>query len=170
MRTQRLGFGFPAGIIALCAMIGATPVQAVPQLLGHLTCTVIGKPDTETAGPAQGREVLCQFRPGASGPEELYVGTLQGAGQTKALFGKGTVVLAVKSSGSTDVTPGMLEQSYAPEASATTGGAAPLIGDKNKSIQLQAMFEKEGGASAGKSEIPEAVIVLVELKLKASPA
>lgn len=145
--------------------------QATPFLVGQLTCNVIG--ETEAADPsgvAQGRDVLCQFRPGLNGAEETYVGTIQGAGQVKTLFERGTVMLVVKQVGSEVAMPGMLAQSYSADAAARAGRSAPLIGDRNNAVILQPMIEREAGEGAKVGDMPDAIIVLAELKLKASAA
>jgi hypothetical protein len=152
----------------LTSLCGTSSAQVPPFVLGYLTCILAGESDA--SAPGQGREALCQFRPGRSGPEETYVGTLQGFGPTQALFGKGTLILAVKGPPSTEVAPGLLEQSYSADSTKPTAAAIPLIGETNKSIALQPMTEQEGRVSAGSNKVPDAAIVLVELKLKSSPA
>ena len=134
--------------------------------LGILTCS-LGS-GTDASPTAQGRAVLCQFRLGSQGSEETYAGTMQGVGQTDALYGKGTIMLAVKGPASTNVVPGMLQQVYSAEAS-PAGAAAPLVGEANRTILLQPLTEEEGRVAAGKSR-PDVVIIMVELKLKSSPA
>jgi hypothetical protein len=144
--------------------------REIPLAVGQLTCTVIGETAADPSGVAQGRDVLCQFRPGISGAEETYVGTLQGAGQVKTLFERGTLMLVVKQYGSDAVTPGMLAQSYSADAAARAGRSAPLIGDRNNAVVLQPMIERDAGDQAKKGDIPDAIIVLAELKLEASAA
>jgi hypothetical protein len=126
--------------------------------------------DASSTGAAQGRDVSCRFRPGISGAEESYVGTLQGTGQVKALFERGTIMLVVKQFGSGVATPGMLAQSYSADAAARAGRSAPLVGDRNNTVILQPMIEREAGDPAKKGDIPDALIVLAELKLQASSA
>jgi hypothetical protein len=143
------------------------PVQEAVIVLGTLTCSLGGESGVKSVG--QGRDMLCRFRPGSRGAEETYVGSVQGVGQTKVLFGKGTMMLAVKGPASTDLAPGLLQQAY--EADATTGGsaAAPLVGARNRSIVLQSLAEEEGRVAAGKTQT-DAVVILIELKLDASAA
>jgi Protein of unknown function (DUF992) len=149
------------------ASAATAPIQEAVIVLGTLTCSLGGEPDTASVG--QGRSVLCRFRPGSQGAEETYVGSMQGVGQTKTLFGRGTMMLAVKGPASTALASGLLQQTY--EADATTSGAstAPLIGARNRSIVLQSLTEEEGRVAAGKTQ-SDAVVILIELKLEASPA
>jgi hypothetical protein len=125
---------------------------------------MIGDPEADTSGVAQGQDVLCQFRPGISGPEETYVGTLQGAGRVKALFADGTIMLMVKQFGSGQTTPGMLAQDYSADAAAR-GRAAPLIGDRNNAVVLQPIISGEGRKQG---EAPDALIVVAQLQLRSS--
>jgi hypothetical protein len=129
---------------------------------------VVGQDDT--SAPGKGRDAVCHFRPGRSGPEEIYTGTLQGVGTAKALFGKGTLILVVKAPPSTEIAPGMLQQNYAADATKPAAAAIPLIGDSNKDIALQPMTEQEGRVAAGGDKTPEAALVLMELKLQSTPA
>ena len=141
-----------------------------PFPVGQLTCMVIGETAADPSGVAQGRDVQCKFRPGISGAEETYVGTLQGAGQVQNLFDRGTVMLVVKQYGSDAVTPGMLAQSYSADAAARAGRSAPLVGDRNNAVVLQPMIERDAGEQGKTGDIPDAIIVMAELKLQASAA
>lgn len=143
------------------------PIQEAVIVLGTLTCTMGSEPETNSIG--QGRNVLCRFRPGSQGAEETYAGSMQGVGKTQTLFGRGTVMLAVKGPASTVIAPGLLQQAY--EADATTSGAnsAPLIGSRNRSIVLQSLMEEEGRVAGGKIQ-SDAVVILIELKLEATAA
>ena len=47
--------------------------------------------------------------------------------------------------------------------------SAPLIGETNSAIVLQPLTREEGRVAAGRIR-PEAVIVMVELKLRSTPA
>lgn len=143
------------------------PVQEAVIALGTLTCSLGGEPDAKSVG--QGRNVLCRFRPGGQGAEETYVGSLQGVGQTGALFGRGTVMLTVKGPASTVFTPGLLQQTYEADAATGSSAPAPLVGARNRSIVLQPLFEEEGRVAAGKTQ-PDALVILVELRLESSPA
>ena len=170
----------PAGLLALAAlgMLAASASEGVigrstqdtPFIVGQLTCSVLKEADADPSGAAQGREVQCQFRPGTSGAEEVYVGTLQGAGQVKALFERGTIMLVVKRLGSDKVQPGMLAQTYSADAAARSGRSAPLIGDKNNTVILQPTIERDVGDQAKKGDMPDALIVMAELRLQASSA
>ena len=132
-------------------------------VLGTLTCSLMGGTSDS------GRDVRCAFRAGDEGPDETYVGTVQGIGQTKLLFSRGAVILAVKGPASTQVSPGLLAQRYAVDAGASGNGLAPLAGERSKDIMLQPLAEEEGRIENGKSQA-EAVLISVELALEASPA
>jgi hypothetical protein len=132
-------------------------------VLGTLTCSVMG------ATSGTGREVRCAFRPGDHGPDETYIGTAQGIGQTKLLFGRGAVILAVKGPASTQLSPGLLAQRYSVDAAAGGNGLAPLVGERSKDIVLQPLAEEEGRVEKGRSQA-DAVLIAVDLELNASPA
>jgi hypothetical protein len=140
---------------------------AKPFAVGQVTCSIMGAAAAEP-GIAQAREVSCQFRPGLSGAEETYVGTLQGAGQVEALFKTGVIMLLVKQTGSSAATPGMLQQTYSADASTRAGHATPLIGDTNSAVTLQPMIERAPGEAT--KQATDALLVRVELKLQASVA
>lgn len=134
--------------------------------LGTLTCSL-----GEGAGAipaAQVRDILCRFTPGRLGSEETYAGTMQSVGQAEALFGAGTVMLEVKGPAALGIVPGLLQQAYAAESSPVSA-AAPLFGETNSAIALQPLTREEGRVAAGRTR-PEAAIVMVELKLRSTPA
>jgi hypothetical protein len=140
--------------------------------IGTLTCTLLGEGDagaSSVTGSGAGREMQCRFQVGTLGPEETYTGTVQGVGKAELLFGTGAVLLAVKAPQSTGPVPGLLAQTYAVDAGASANAFAPLVGDKKRTIVLQPLAEKEGRVKEGKMQ-PEAVIILVELRLQSSPA
>ena len=136
-------------------------------VLGTLTCSLMGQGEGSTAGV--GRDVRCQFQPGQQGAEESYVGTIQGVGQAKLLFGRGAVILAVKAPASTEMAPGLLAQSYAADAGSSGGAPAPLVGERNKLIVLQPLAEEEGRVTEGKTQ-PDAILITIELRLASTPA
>jgi len=161
-----------AASCGLAFLVEMAPTQAVSSppkdalvVLGTLTCSLGGEADTANPG-AQGRGVLCYFRPGLRGAEETYEGIVQGVGRAKELFERGALILAVRAHASTAIVPGLLQQSYSTEA-APAGGAPPLSGDRNR-IELQPLMEEEGRVAAGKTQ-PDAVIITIELKLKSTP-
>lgn len=138
-------------------------------VVGTLTCGLGGETQSGEANVlAQGREVICQFRPGDNGAEETYVGTMQGVGKSDSVFGRGAVIMAVKVPLTMSIVPGMLQQSYSADAS-PRNAATPLVGDRNTRILLQPLNEEEGRVAKGKLQ-PDGVIVLIELKLQSSPA
>jgi hypothetical protein len=157
---------------ALCPLGGPATgregrqLREAPTTLGTLTCTL--SEAGNTLPTAQARDVLCRFRPGGSAGEETYAGTLQSVGQAEALFGSGTVMLEVKGPAHLSIAPGLLQQSYAAEPSMVSV-APPLIGETNDAIMLQPVPKEEGRVAAGKTR-PEAAILVVELRLKSTPA
>ena len=158
------------GLIGASEGVIGRSTQDTPYMVGQLICSVIRETEADPGGVAQGRDVACQFRPGTSGAEETYVGTLQGAGQVKSLFERGTIMMIVKQIGSDKVQPGMLAQGYSADAAARSGRSAPLVGDKNNTIILQPAIEREAGDQAQKGDMPDALFVLAELKLEATAA
>ena len=170
MRARGLAVATIAwGLWVPCGPLSAAqaPIQEAVTTLGTLTCSLGGEPDTKAVG--QGRNLLCRFRPGGQGAEETYVGSLQGVGQTAALFGRGTLMLTVKGPAATEFAPGLLQQTYEADAASSGAVPAPLIGTRNKSIVLQPLIEEEGRVAAGKTQ-PESIVIVVELKLESTPA
>src|SRR5262245_9645925 len=140
--------GAPGLLGGQAASRQAAPSHEALTELGVLTCSVgVG---TDAASGAQGRDVLCHFRLGRHGSEETYSGTLQGVGQTEALYGRGVVMLAVKVGATTAVAPGMLQQAYSTGEASPSNVAAPLVGEANRTIVLQPLLEEEGRVTAGK--------------------
>jgi hypothetical protein len=78
-------------------------------------------------------------------------------------------MLEVKGPAALGIVPGLLQQAYAAESSAAASASAPLIGETNSAIVLQPLIRGEGRVAAGRIR-PEAAIVMVELKLKSTPA
>ena len=160
-------------LVASCSWASSAPASSSKNAddplmeIVSLTCTLMGARDGSTSGVA--RDMVCQFQPGDAGPEEVYVGSLQGVGRAELLFSKGAVLLSVKVPASIPVTPGMLSQSYSADAGASGSASAPLVGDKNKQIVLQPLMEEVGRVAEGKTQ-PDAVIIQVELSLQASAA
>lgn len=156
-----------AGSATHAAQKSITGPEERMAVLGTLTCSLTGQGEGVSSGV--GRDMVCRFQPGHRGPEETYVGSVQGVGKGELLFGTGAVLLSIKGPASTEVAPGMLAQTYAVDAGASGGAAAPLIGEKNKQIVLQPLAEQEGRVAAGKTQ-PDAVIIRVELTLQSTPA
>ena len=174
-RKTRVAGGLAvAAVCAWAGVGGAVPITGQPDpstVLGTLTCSLTGEDEDTPSATAvgKGREVLCEFLPGQNGPRETYVGSAQGVGKTGLLFGRGAVILSVKGPSASKLAPGMLTQSYAVDAGTSGNALSPLVGERDKSIMLQPLAEEEGRVAKGKTQ-PEAVLILVELKLQASPA
>jgi Protein of unknown function (DUF992) len=174
-KTHGLGWLVVAGSCCAWAAAGGAAQKAIVlpgdpmQEVGTLVCSLTGETEANpnTASSGIGRDVLCQFQPGAQGPEETYVGSVQGVGQAKLLFGRGAVLLSVKAPASTGMTPGLLSQSYSVDAAASGNAISPLVGENIRTITLQPLAEEEGRVGKGKTQ-PDAVLITVELKLQSS--
>jgi hypothetical protein len=167
-------------VLCLLALAGAFSVLGGPAAgreggpsrealttLGTLTCSLSDGADASQT--AQVRDIVCRFRAGSLGSEEIYAGTMQSLGQAEALFGRGTVMLEVRGAATVVVAPGLLQQAYAADASAAVSAATPLIGETNPAIVLQPLTREEGRVAAGRIR-PEAAIIMVELKLESTAA
>jgi hypothetical protein len=140
--------------------------------VGTLTCTLAGETQGERNQPGQGREAVCTFRPGDRGAEETYVGTLHFIGRREQLSIRGTVLMTVKAPLATKSAPGLLQQSYAADASSAAEKQMPLVGQTNNGLVLhpEALEPGEPSLALGKSRTPQPMIITAELKLKSSPA
>jgi hypothetical protein len=159
-----------AAVLSSAAWSREMPIPPLSKMevVGTLTCSLGGESKAWDANPAaQGRDVLCQFRPGDRGPEETYVGTVQGVGKASVLFARGAVMMSVRAAVA-EASPGMLQQSYSADA-APKGAAVPLVGDRNRDIVLQPLHEEEGRVARGDRQL-DAAIILIELRLKSSAA
>ena len=140
--------------------------------IGVLTCTIghvvdAAAPDQKSAAN-EAREMICSFRaPRAAG--ETYAGLVKAIRGTGALRENGALLWSVRAPVGTMYTPGLLQQTYAVDATTPSGQTPPLIGERNGSISLFTMAEKqEGSASKEKQPAPEFVVADVELVLKAA--
>ncbi len=171
MRNQLAAVQFVACLasgIALAPWPAGCAEQAV-QEIGSLTCSIEPQSGGGLAEKAEGRASLCQFRPGNSGPEETYSATLQfispGGGKPAVA---GTVMLTVKAPFSAELTPGVLEQAYAADASTSTGNQVPLVGQTDGLLVLQPEPGRtEPSLALGQAE--PATLIAAELKLEESP-
>jgi hypothetical protein len=160
---------------AAAAFAPAASAEASLRELGTLTCSVLGEaPRADSGTPAemaQGRAALCRFRPGDSGPEETYTATLKFIGQKPGGpdLNK-TLMLVVKVPFSVALASGLLEQTYAADASTAAGRAGPLIGQRNSSFVLHPEPDapNEPTLALGKTDL--ATLMVAELKLLSSPA
>ena len=140
--------------------------------IGVLTCTVghvVGSvaPDQKSAA-SDAREMVCSFR-ALGAPEETYAGLVKAIGGTGALPENRALLWSVRAPVGTVYTPGLLQQTYAVDATTPSGQTPPLIGERNGSISLVAMAEKqEGSASKEDQSAPSFVIADIELVLKAA--
>lgn len=162
-----------AGFAAL-GFVATTPLGAEMRTdIGILTCAL-----AESAGstvPIEGattppaRDMLCWFRPFRNGPEETYVGTILGVGQERKLFKTGVMIWIVRGAPATQASSGLLQQTYAADASAAPGYGPPLVGETRTGLVLQPMTEKEPPVLGDKVQPLDAIIVAVELVLRSSP-
>ena len=144
--------------------------QSANVEIGVLTC-VLGEPADAPTGDAQTggqtRDALCNFKP-KSGAEEEYIGKVQGVSMSADQ--KGALIWSVKSAPGAAVQPGVLQQTYANDASQSADQKPPLIGQANPDIVLHSMADtSEGSASATEKPAPTGFMILgVELKLKSA--
>jgi hypothetical protein len=151
--------------------------------IGVLTCSLAEGGDANstadvTSGP-EIRRMVCVFRPANSGPEEVYGGALQIIGQDHDLLGGRAIIWIVKGTPTTMRPPGMLQQTYAADASAAPDHAPPLIGETNSSIILLAMADTPPLADRNEKRRPRSAlprprvpstIAVVTLTLTSTPA
>jgi hypothetical protein len=161
-----------ARILGLMALLCPGLPASAQELaeIGNLTCSLAeqsGSPDSE-AGIGQARDMLCTFKPAARGAEETYTGTLQSAGDERP-FDRGVLMWTVRGPASTEIQPGLLQQSFAVDAAAAANKVAPLVGEKTP-IVLQAAKKEMQQVPDADSAKPTTVIISIVLKLKSSPA
>ena len=157
-------------VSAMCLYTSAAWGAPNAVEIGVLTCTighVVGAaaPDQKSA-TNEAREMVCSFT-APSAPEETYAGLVKAIGSTGALPENRALLWSVRAPVGTVYTPGLLQQTYAVDGATPSGQTPPLIGERNGSISLFTMAEKqEGSASKEKQPAPEFVIADVELVLK----
>lgn len=138
--------------------------------IGVLTCTIghvvdTAAPDQKSAAN-EAREMVCSFT-AARAPEETYAGLVKAIGGTGALPENRALLWSVRASVGTVHTPGLLQQAYAVDPTTPSGQTPPLIGERNGTISLFTMTEKqEGSASKENQPAPLFVIADIELVLK----
>jgi len=161
--------------------LSAVAAQQSQLEIGVLTCSLAESEDANSAGDKTSgtdvRRIVCVFRPANSGPEEVYQGAVQIIGQDHDLLAGRAIIWIVKGAPTTMRSPGMLQQTYAADASAAPDHAPPLIGETNSSIILQAMTDtppladkKRGPQSAHRRPSAPGTIALVTLTLTSTPA
>jgi hypothetical protein len=158
-------------VVIGCAWNSAMAQQKTGAEVGVLACSfsqsgpvVSGRAGVEV----QMHDLLCVFKL-RSGVEESYTGKLLGASLTAEY--KGTLLWLVKiPSSTTPPAPGLLQQSYAPDAKAPADQIPAFIGDANSDIVLQSMGDRIKGNVGAPEKAPAAdfVILRVELKLKST--
>ncbi len=140
--------------------------------IGVLACTIghvvdAAAPDQKSA-VNEAREMVCSFTP-PSAPEETYAGLVKAIGGTGALPENRALLWSVRAPVGTVYAPGLLQQTYAVDAATPLRQTPPLIGERNGSIYLFTMAEKqEGSASKEDQPAPLFVIADIELVLKAA--
>jgi hypothetical protein len=138
--------------------------------IGVLTCTighaVDAVPREQKSAANEAREMVCSFT-APRAPEETYAGLVKAIGGTGALPENRALLWSVRAPVGTVYTPGLLQQSYAVDATTPSGQTPPLIGERNGSISLFTMAERpEGSASQANQPAPLFVIADIELVLK----
>jgi hypothetical protein len=126
-------------------------------------------PDQKSAAN-EAREMVCSFR-ALGAPEETYAGLVKAIAGAGALPENRALLWSVRALVGTVYRPALLQQSYAVDATTPSGQTPPLIGERNGSISLFTMAEKqEGSASKEDQPAPLFVIADIELVLKAAVA
>jgi hypothetical protein len=165
---------FLGKLVFAAALLPASPPavssQQVAWEFGLLVCSLAQERRANQGEPGQGREMLCRFRPGDRGAEESYAGTLQFIGRHEALSGTRTIIFVVKGPIPANAAPGLLQQTYGPDASSSADQQAPLVGRRNSSIMLQLEAEKSDQPSMALGQPNRTMIVGVELTLRSTPA
>ena len=160
-----------AGLVAIGAAFGATSAQGEWDEIGFLTCSLSDRrgEDQSEAAIEQRRHMLCSFAPSAGGADETYSGTYQSVGRDQQLLDKGTMIWMVRGTAATEMSPGLLQQTYAADPAAASVELAPLLGETNKAIILQALIHSEQQDAIGKqASAANVTIVFVALKLRSS--
>ena len=158
-------------VVIDCAWNSIVAQQKTAVEVGVLACSLSQSGPVESTRPGvevQLRDLLCVFKL-RSGVEETYTGTLQVVSLVTQY--DGTLLWLVKApSVATPLVPGLLQQSYAPDAKAPADQNPVLVGDANSHIVLQTMGDSNKG-NVGAAKNPAAggfVIVRIELKLKST--
>jgi hypothetical protein len=158
-------------VVIGCAWNSAMAQRKTAAEVGVLACSLSQSAPVEATragAEVQLHDLLCVFKL-RSGVEETYTGTLLGV--SLAAEYKGTLLWLVKApSAVTPVSPGLLQQSYAPDAKAPSDQNPALVGDANSEIVLQTMGDAKKGnvGAAEKQPAGDFVIVRVELMLKST--
>jgi hypothetical protein len=166
-----------AAALAASLAWDARAAQMPVGQLGILTCSLERDARNDLAERAKGREALCEFRASNGAVLETYVGLLRFIGQVAPTVAPAeTIILIVKAPLATVPAPGVLQQSYAADASTrgdlTTpaGRSVPLLGEKNGTLVLQP--EPKGNSeptlALGRSEAR--ILISAELTLRSSGA
>jgi hypothetical protein len=168
--------------MARALVFSAVAAEQSQLEIGVLTCSLAEDEAANSADSVKSgteiRRMVCVFRPANSGPEEIYRGAVQIIGQDHDLLEGRAIIWIVKGTPTTMRPPGMLQQTYAADASATPDHAPPLIGETNSSIILLAMAdtppladrnEKRGPRSAHRLPSVSSTIVVVTLTLTSTP-
>jgi len=159
-------------VSAMCLYTSAAWGAPNAVEIGVLTCTighVVGAaaPDQKSA-TNEAREMVCSFT-APSAPEETYAGLVKAIGSTGALPENRALLWSVRAPVGTVYTPGLLQQTYAVDGATPSGQTPPLIGERNGSISLFTMAEKQEGSATKESQpAPLFVIADIELVLKAA--
>jgi hypothetical protein len=144
----------------------AQPTTAVE--VGVLACSLSRSGEARGVDAAILVDILCTFKL-ISGAEETYTGRVLGIRVTAEQ--KGTLLWLVKAPyAATPPAPGLLQQSYAPDAKAPADQIPAMIGEANSDVVLHSMADKNEGSTSASEKSPagDFAILGVELKLKAT--
>jgi hypothetical protein len=141
--------------------------------VGVLSCTLAQSIDpqmsAQSGAASEARQILCTFTPAREGAEETYRGSVKGINAGRTLPENIALLWMVRAPLGTKATPGLLEQTYAADLTASPGHIAPLVGERKNDITLHTMSEqKEGSASMPERPALAFAITAIELKLRAS--
>ena len=153
----------------LCALVCAIscPALAVSQAnIGTLTCTLAESGEEAATPPSQQRDMVCSFKPTGTGAEEMYSGQIKKVGTHTELDGKFVLIWLVMGPDEREMKPGLLEQRYVGELSASADGKAQapkmLVGSEDSAYGLSPMTDDI-------SESPTGNVTVVELKVRSVP-
>ncbi|MES1179961.1 MAG: DUF992 domain-containing protein [Hyphomicrobium sp.] len=153
-------------LYALACAVSCPALAATQANIGTLTCTLAESGEEAEAPPSQQRDMVCSFKPVGAGAEEMYSGQIKKVGTRSELDGKLVLIWVVMGPDEREMKPGLLEQSYIGELSASADGKAQapkmLVGSKDSSYGLRPMTDDN-------SESPTGNVTVVELKVRSVP-
>ena len=155
-------------LVVACSTFLTTgaPAQIASFEIGTLTCGLSASGADAPKAESQLGGVTCIFKP-RSGPEETYVGAIQGVGPSPdnddtAIW----IVMGIPQI----LSPGLLQQSYAADPATPVDQVPRLVGEANSSIVLCSMTDKDASSTGAPQKSRPSVFVIVALDLKLKSA